>query len=313
MKKYIITFLAVSFVLAQNPIPEIRDDYGSKREEGSDKEGHWVKEYYKYSTKNLDLLEANFDFGMGELIIEVNSKRRIIEGNLRYYSDRETPLVDFHSFGSKGTLIVKSESMDDHGKNGKHIFWGDLRRIKDPDTINNELYFALPKNIDTELNLDFGLGEVTIDLDNINIINMDLDCGLSEVKLEINKPNPVVCRSLRIESGLGEFKGSGLGNLRTRNMEFEIGLGSAELDLRGEFDNNMDVNIEVGLGSLELILPKNKNIRAQVEENFLSSVEISGLMKDDGEWVSPDWNSSDPTIVLHIGVGLGSVEIDVRR
>lgn len=313
MKKYILlTIFSAVLTFAQNPIPDI--DYPeSKREVGRDDEGHWVREYYKYNVKSLRLLETFFDFGMGELELEANSRRGLIEGNLRYYSDRETPIVDFHKFGSKGTLIVKSESLGHHKDGGMHISWGDLRKIKDPDTINNELYFALPKNIDTDLNLDFGLGEVNIDLDDLSIINMNLDCGLSEVRLELTKPNPVICKFLRIESGLGEFVGVGLGNLRSRRIDFEIGLGSAEIDLRGDFSNDMDVEIDVGLGSLELILPRNTNIELQVNENFLSSVDISGLHEDNGRWVSPNWESSDPTMTLHINVGLGSVEIDVRR
>jgi hypothetical protein len=175
-----------------------------------------------------------------------------------------------------------------------------------------EFYF--PQNIKTDLFLDFGVGDADIDLTNIAITKLNVNCGLSDVTIEINKRNDVSCDNVNIESGLGDLEVYGLGNLGAKDIDINVGLGSAEVDLTGEKIYDMEVDVDVGLGSLDMILPDEANIEVYVDASFLSSVDIYGLkQKKNKYWISEDWNSGDPTISMDVNVGMGSVNISVER
>ena len=60
--------------------------------------------------------------------------------------------------------------------------------IKDFD---NEMDFYFPTQIKTEIFLDFGVGDAFIDLTDISVTKLNINCGLSDVELEINERNKV--------------------------------------------------------------------------------------------------------------------------
>ncbi len=175
-----------------------------------------------------------------------------------------------------------------------------------------EFYF--PPQIKTDLFLDFGVGDAEINLTDISITKLNINCGLSDVELEINKRNNVVCESVSIENGLGDLSVSGLGNLAAKDIDINIGLGSADIDFTGDRIYDMDINVDVGLGSLDMVLPNKTNIKIYVDSSFLSSVDIYGLkQKKNKLWVSPNWESDYPTISMDVNVGMGSVDIVIEE
>ena len=112
---------------------------------------------------------------------------------------------------------------------------------------------------------------------------------------------------------MGDLSATGLGNLGADNIDINVGLGSADIDLSGDRIYDMDVNVDVGLGSLDMVLPDNANIEIFVDSSFLSSVDVYGLTKKRNKsWVSPDWDKNKPTISMDINVGMGSVDIVVE-
>jgi predicted membrane protein len=111
---------------------------------------------------------------------------------------------------------------------------------------------------------------------------------------------------------LGEFNAEGLGNLNAREVDIEVGLGSADIDFRGEITKNIEIDIKVGMGSLDLVLPENVNVKAKVHHNFLSSVDLDDFIKKGNQYLTEDWNSDWPTVYLDISVGLGSIDVNRR-
>ena len=125
----------------------------------------------------------------------------------------------------------------------------------------------------------------------------------------MNSANSERCKKVIISAGLGEFTGIELGNLRGKIYEFNMGLGESTIDLTGDVIEDMKGTIEVGLGSLVLILPKNANIRLEIERSFLSSIIVRDLVQKDEVWLSPSWDKNLPTVEFEISVGLGAVNI----
>ena len=292
MKK--INIFLLSFILIASPFIFAQSD---------DCDDYDVVDSYSFNTRQYKDLDISISYGLGELTIGSSNKRDIIEGSIAYDSRRIKPKVKMESVSSSGVLSIKTEK--DKSKANCNY------KLKD---IDNEMEFYFPPQIKTDLFLDFGVGDAEIDLTDISITKLYINCGLSDVELEINKRNNVICESVSIENGLGDLSVSGLGNLAAKNIDINIGLGSANIDLTGDRIYDTDINVDVGLGSLDMILPKKANIEIYVDSSFLSSVDIYGLkQKKNKYWVSPNWESSYPTITMDVNVGMGSVDIVIEE
>ncbi|MEE8341489.1 MAG: hypothetical protein V3R52_05275 [Candidatus Neomarinimicrobiota bacterium] len=254
---------------------------------------------YSFNTRKYKDLDVSLSYGLGDLTIGSSDSKHKIEGSITYDNRRITPIVKMESVSSTGVLVVstkKDRSRDRH-----------KYKLRDFD---NELEFYFPSQIKTNLFLDFGVGNAEIDLTDIAITKLNINCGLSDVELEVNKRNNVACESVSIENGLGDLSVYGLGNLAAKKVDINIGLGSADIDFSGDKIYDSDINVDVGLGSLDMILPDKTNIEIFVDSSFLSSVDIYGLKKKKSKyWVSPVWDNDYPTISMDINVGMGSVDI----
>ncbi|MFH1850768.1 MAG: hypothetical protein ABIA75_00325, partial [Candidatus Neomarinimicrobiota bacterium] len=231
--------------------------------------------------------------------------------------------VNYDTYGNKGDLKIQIKSLknDDWDYHAEHDEDDDRTRYTfnfdfdgfDSDKFDQEVNFKLPPAVPIDMELDFGLGDAHIDLTGLSISELNLECGLSDVRLEVEKPNDYKCREVYIESGLGDFNAYGLGNLRSKYLNLEVGLGAAYVDLSQQ-TTDMSGDISVGLGSLELVLPEKANIKIRVDDSFLSSVDVDDLVKTGHkEWSTTSWNSRQPTIELDISIGLGSVDIDLVK
>jgi hypothetical protein len=261
-----------------------------------------VVDSYNINTRQYKDLDVSISYGLGELTIGPSNKKNTIEGSITYDKRRIKPIVEIEPVSSSGVLTIKTEK--DKDKDPCH------HKLRD---FENEMEFYFPPQIKTDLFLDFGVGDAEIDLTNISITKLNINCGLSDVELEINERNNVVCKSVSIENGLGNLEVYGLGNLVAEKIDINIGLGSADIDLSGDKIYNTDINVDVGLGSLDMVLPKKANIEIYVDASFLSSVDIYGLkQKKNKLWVSPNWESSYPTITMDVNVGMGSVDIVIE-
>jgi hypothetical protein len=287
----------------------------------------WITtESFTYPVEEFEDLEVNFSYGLGSLEISPNESTPIIEGFVKYNERELRPVVKFDSFGTTGVFAITVKDKDDVRRRSKHrhdddddddhdhydydFEFNDLRFGKLKDRYENEMNFSLPTNIRTDLSLDFGLGSAELDLTNISISNLIIDCGLSDVEIEINEKNPIRCKSIHIDSGLGDLSAGGLGNVRADYISVDVGLGSAEIDLRGDDITDMEVDVEVGLGSMDMILPEDANLRVYVDDSFLSSVNVIGLVKKKKkEWISSNWKNSRPTVEVNVSIGMGSIDI----
>ncbi len=302
--------LMITIVTGQNTGPAAGSN-PIQSEQGMDEEERWVRDYYHYRVRDIDQLQVYINYNLGGLNLKTNHRPGMIDGSIRYYPSVTKPKIQYKTRGLTGILDISAKTNDD--ERSSSISWNEIKSLKvNTDQLKNELEFELPGNIPTDLDLNFGLGEAQLDLTGLQLSELNLDCGLSDVQLQIDKLNEITCRTLKINNGLGSFTARGLGYLRADLVEVKVGLGSAELDFRGQIQKDLEINVDVGLGSLELILPKNVNVQATVKENFLSGVEINDLVQSGNQWITPEWDDSRPTVTLDLNVGLGSMDIDLR-
>ncbi len=275
---------------------------------GSDSTRQSIRDHYHFSTKGSIQLDAKIDFGIGDLILSPNKTRNDIDGVIQYDPIYTAPKVNLLEHGNSAALTIDVSSND----SSYHFDIDRIKDLKDFDS-KNVMDFSLPTAIPTVLDLDFGFGTAEIDLSGLRIEKLNVECGFSDVNIISNKFNPIECRNLKLESGLGDLSIMGLGNIHARSIDLNVGLGSANVDFRGDQLIDTDFDIEVGLGDLDLILPERANIKLYVNDTFLSSVAVYGLIEEsENEWVSENWRPGLPVINLDISVGLGSADISVK-
>ena len=114
---------------------------------------------------------------------------------------------------------------------------------------------------------------------------------------------------LNIEIGLAKFKGKNLLNANFDELNIEAGLGSITLDLTGEINRRVYVNMDLGLGSTTIILPSNAGVKLYMEASFFTSVDIDELIEvKDDVYESENWGETEAELILEIDAALGLVK-----
>jgi len=216
----------------------------------------------------------------------------------------KTPKVEYHVSGKLGYLKIKTKSIS-HDDENFSFDW-------DKSHFRNKSEFKFPLSVPTKMRLEFGMGEAEIDLTGMQIKSLDLECGMGSVTLNVKSMNPIECEELDIETGMGEFEGVGMGYIRAETVNIDVGLGSATLDFSDKIIEDMNIEVNVGLGSIDIILPTDANISVQVDDHFLSSVNVEDLVKKGNKYFSPIWRNERPTITLDMSVGLGSIDLELE-
>jgi len=271
----------------------------------------WSRDQYEDLVKTipfeeLDELRVEIEIGVADLLVEAVKGNHLLEADIHYKVDRGEPRIRFERSGRVGYLTIKSAESDENDDDGTHV-----NGLRSGDE-NWELRFS-PK-IPTSFTVDVGLVDGRLDLSGMKVTDLDISSGLSDLDLYFDEPNPVIMKELRIECGLGDFKGRNLGNANFERLRAEGGLGSIVLDLSGQWRvPEADIKVEVGLGSARLEVPASLGVEVHAEENFLASLDLDRHINEvrKGLHRSDNWNRAASKLLIDAEVGLGSLRIEL--
>lgn len=251
----------------------------------------------KVNVTQAKSIEIEGELGCGEFRITVDSITEAALFEIRYDERAVRYDVDYHEKGDRGFLTFES----DRRSNVK--FDGD----------DNRWDIVLSNKYESSLNLDIGACEAKIDLGGIPLKELSINLGAASGQIDFGKPNPIRLEEFKMDAGVSSLTMASIGNANFSRFIFNGGLGSYELDFRGKYKGESEIFIEIGLGSAEIFLPADIPIRVETDsDNFLSSVDFHGdnpLKIDDDTFESGDFEGAKTRIILHLLVGLGSVDI----
>ena len=263
---------------------------------------------YQYKLKKYDAIRVYFDCSIGNLKIRPSNNRYFIDGDIFYNAEMPEPQLNFSDKNNIARLDLKVKP------NSSSASTSTLSNLIDKGNDNYKINFQLPTKIATDMNFNFGLGNVDLDFSGIRISNLIMDCGLSDVNLVSKKPNIISCDNILISTGISDFNSVGLGNFNSSKYTFDVGMGSAEIDMSGSVNNDARVKIEVSVGSLELRLPSNTNINLSINQNMLSSVNVKDLVSTgEGRYESKEYQKRWSSMNIEISVGIGSVDVSTIK
>ena len=99
-----------------------------------------------------------------------------------------------------------------------------------------------------------------------------------------------------------------LGSLLLRGVEIEMGVGQLDLDLRGRPRQSYNVNIHGGVGQATVRLPADAGIYAEAHGG-IGSIDVRGLRKRDGDWVSENFDRAENKIRITVNGGIGEIKL----
>lgn len=257
--------------------------------------------------EDLEELKVDVEIGVAKIDLGKTEGNNLLEAKIHYKEKRGEPIIKFDKSGKVGYLTIKSPENEDGEDHGIHSASG----IK---TGEERWVLRFSPKVPTEFSLDLGMVDGALDMTGLKVSDLELSSGLSDLSMYFDEPNPVEMRELKIDCGLGEFTGKGLGNANFQRLRVEGGLGTVKLDLSGQWRQKEDVEakVEVGLGTARLEVPEALGIEVNAGENFLSSVDLDrGFMKiREGRQRTSNWQDAAHRLVIDAEVGLGSLKIN---
>ena len=251
----------------------------------------------KIDAQGIEKLVVEADFAAGEFRINAADIDEAAIIDVTYDTRRVEYIADYSVKRGTGYLFLESN----------------IRRKHDIDTDENVWDITLSTKYPTSLEFDIGACEAEFDLGGIPLQELDLDIGAASGLIEFSTPNPIRLRDMRIDAGASSLEMVSIGNANFEYFNFDGGVGSFELDFRGEYKGESTINVDIGLGSVDIVLPKDVPVRVETDgDSWLSSVEFhrDNLDEvDDDVYESPGFEDADERIILELSVGLGSADI----
>ena len=143
----------------------------------------------------------------------------------------------------------------------------------------------------------------------LDITALELESGASETVVDFSTPNQGRMRTLAADIGAASFEARNLANANVAKVRIHGGVGGVELDFGGQWQQDMDVNVDLALGKLTLHVPRDVGVRVEVEK-FLASFDEQGLVKRGDAYYSDNWDRAKYHLTLRAKTTFGGIELD---
>lgn len=125
-----------------------------------------------------------------------------------------------------------------------------------------------------------------------------------EWDIRFNREVPL---DLRIQFGAGEAR-LDLGSLDLRRVNVEMGVGSVQMDLRGQPKHDYDVSIQGGVGEATVHLPSDVGVDAQASGG-IGEIKAAGLRHEGSHYYNDAYGKAKTTLRLTVHGGIGSINL----
>jgi predicted membrane protein len=175
--------------------------------------------------------------------------------------------------------------------------------------LNNRLRLSINDSIPLSLRINSGVGDSRLSLSSLKVSKIDFESGVGEAKISAYEPNSVPCEFIKMKNGVGRLEAVGLGNLNFRELEFEGGVGGANLDFTGEWKQNASIKITVGVGGVNVSMPRDIGVRVEAEKHLLSGLHLEGFTMRDSYYYSENYDQAAIRVSVRVTTGIGGLRI----
>ena len=233
-------------------------------------------------------------YGTGRIGVRATSNPLLYHMQLRYDATRAQPRHTFDVASRKLQIGVQKSEMRFSGRN---------------DADAGHLQLELSRSAPFDLSLDLGAVESDLDLTGLRISRLHVESGASDAKLRFDSLNATRMSVLEVSLGAASFRGDRLANANARDIRVDAGIGSVELDLGGQWTQDIDLRVDVTLGIVTIHVPSDVGVHVTLDKT-LASFDHEGLTERDGGWVSKNWDSAPHKLRVTAETVFGKLSID---
>lgn len=233
-------------------------------------------------------------YGTGAFGLRATSTPLLYHMQLRYDRTRTEPRHSFNVATRELQVGVQKSDMRFTGRN---------------DEEQSRLQLELSRATPIDLALDLGAVEADLDLTGLRLSRVHLASGASDGKVRFDSLNPTRMSALDVSLGAASFRGERLANANTPSIRVDAGVGNVELDMGGQWTQDIDLHVEVLLGVVTIHVPADVGVRVTLEKSF-GSFDHEGLVQRDGAWVSRNWDSAPHKLRVSAETVFGKLTID---
>jgi len=233
-------------------------------------------------------------YGTGQIGVRATSSPLLYHMQLRYDATRSQPRHSFDVASRKLQIGVQKSEMRFSGRN-------------DADAAHLQL--ELSRSTPLDLSLDLGAVESDLDLTGLRISRLRVESSASDARLRFDSLNATRMSVLEISLGAASFRGDRLANANAPDIRVDAGVGNVELDLGGQWTQDIDLHLDVTLGIVTIHVPSDVGVHVSLEKTF-ASFDHEGLVERDGAWVSKNWDSAPHKVRVTAETVFGKLSID---
>ncbi len=244
-------------------------------------------------------LDSNIRFDVGSLEIAGEARTALLYSlDLEYDKSSYEPDIDYDPAAAgeeKGRFSFSLQSTHRAG----------IRKERHANRLRLKFSDSIPVNFD----ITTGVGDARLALSGLRISGINFESGVGAAKMSAYEPNPVPCERIRIKNGIGRIEAIGLGNLNFRELEFEGGVGGANLDFTGAWKQDAHISIQVGVGGVSMSMPREIGVRVDAEKHILSGLHLDGFNQGDSYYYSKNYDNSAVRVSIRVVTGVGGFRI----
>lgn len=157
------------------------------------------------------------------------------------------------------------------------------------------VHIYLPTEVPIELGVVVNEGGVEAQLGGLWLTEAEILFQKGGFSLDFDQPLREPMRRLKIRGGMGGFEADHLGNASPGRMDVYCRMGGAEVDLRGDWRNDCDLDLGVRLGGMSVLVP--------------DGVRVEGVPAFEQEPLAKTPEVSVPVLRLRITQEMGEIEV----
>ncbi|MES2176797.1 MAG: LiaF domain-containing protein [Gemmatimonadota bacterium] len=230
----------------------------------------------------------------GKVDVRGTSDRLLYSMHLRYDELRSVPLHRHDADQRTTSLGLESNGNDAHRAPG--------------DVYTGELRLTLPRSVPLDLDLEFGGTQSTLDLGEMMLTSLRMECGATDATLLFTKPNRVRMRDMDVNVGAADFSARNLANANADQIRVRGGIGSVDLDFGGIWSRDLTVSTRLVLGKLTLRVPPDVGVKLEVQR-IAAGFDHAGLVKRDDGWYSPNFETATHKLRIKAETLFGGIDV----
>jgi len=229
----------------------------------------------KTETQSVELggaksVQVDIDMAAGELDVSGGADE-LLEADFKYNVAELKPEVEY----SNDLLQVRTPDVQTR-----------VESIWDLDDYRYEWDLRLNDKVSMEMDITLGAGRADLKLGDLSLTRLDIEGGAGDITVDLSDASYLT------------------------RLDISGGAGQIVVDLTGDWQTNLDADIEGGVGVITVRLPRSVGVRVDVEIG-IGSVNANGLTKDGYDYVNDAYGESDVTLRINISGGVGEINLEL--